>query len=153
MEKAQFKTELEIKGVAASPGISIGKAFVVKKNEIVSSGILLENDSDVLKEIEKFEKAVQVSVEEVEALKNDDSLRLENEEIEILETHIEFITDPQIKADVLERITRDKKNVIDAVIEVIHQTVQAFKNMHDEYMSARAADVQDIGNRILKNLN
>lgn len=153
MEKAQFKKELEINGVAASPGISIGKAFVVKKNEIASSGILLENDSDVLKEIEKFGKAVQTSVEEVEALKNDDSLRLENEEIEILETHIEFLTDPQIKADVLERITREKKNVIDAVIEVIHQTVQVFKNMHDKYMSARAADVQDIGNRILKNLN
>ena len=153
MENAQFKTELEINGVAASPGISIGKAFVVKKNEIISSGILLENDSDVLKEIERFGRAVQASVEEVEALKNDDSLRLENEEIEILETHIEFLTDPQIKADVLERITREKKNVIDAVIEVIDQTVQVFKNMNDEYMSARAADVQDIGNRILKNLN
>jgi phosphotransferase system enzyme I (PtsI) len=89
----------------------------------------------------------------VEALRDNESLNLEHEEIEILETHIEFLLDPQIKADVFEKITRDKKNVVDAVTEIIHQTVQVFKNMNDEYMSARAADVQDIGNRILKNLN
>ena len=153
MEEAQYKKELKISGVAASPGISIGKAFVVRKSEMVSSGILLENESDVLKEIEKFGRAVQASVEEVEALKNNDVIKLADEEIEILETHIEFLTDPQINGNVFEKITRDKKNVVDAVIEVIHEAVQVLKNMNDEYMRARAADVQDIGNRILKNLN
>jgi phosphotransferase system enzyme I (PtsI) len=153
LEEAQYKLEFEIKGVAASPGISIGKAFLAEKNEIASSGILLENESDVTNETEKFEKAVQVSVEEVKSLKNSDSRTFTEEEIEILETHIEFLTDPQIKADVLEKIIKERKNVVDAVIEVIHQAVQVFKNMNDEYLSTRAADVQDIGNRILKNLN
>ena len=150
MEKARNKTGLEINGVAASPGISIGKAYVIRKNEIVSTGILLKNEDDVLKEIEKFAKAVQASVDEVEVLKN----KGENtEENEILETHIEFLTDPQINSDVFEKITGDMKNAADAVIEVIHKAVQVFKNMNDEYMSERAADVQDIGNRILKNLH
>jgi phosphotransferase system enzyme I (PtsI) len=46
-----------------------------------------------------------------------------------------------------------KQNPNDALLEVITGFVQVFKSMDDEYMRARAADVQDIGNRILKNLN
>jgi phosphotransferase system enzyme I (PtsI) len=76
-----------------------------------------------------------------------------SEGLDILETHIELLSDPQIKDDVTEKISKDRKNVNDAVIEVIRDAVQLFKNMDDEYLSARAADIQDIGDRLLKNLN
>ena len=140
-------------GIAASPGISIGKAFVIKKNEITPTGVLLKDENAVLKEIERFEIAVQISVDEVEAIKNNAELKLNDEEIAILETHIEFLTDPQIKEDVIEKIKNEKKNANDSVKEVIENAVELFRNMKDEYMSARAADVLDTGNRILKNLN
>lgn len=154
MEKILNKiTSLAIKGIPASPGISIGRAYRIKKNEFVSTGILLRDDHEVSEAIKRFERAVQASVGEVEAIKNNNDLNLQDEEIEILETHLEFLTDPQIKSDVVEKIERDKKNVVDAVLEVIHDAVQVFKNMKDEYMSARASDIQDIGNRILKNLH
>jgi phosphotransferase system enzyme I (PtsI) len=151
--KTPDPTGSEIIGIAASPGISIGTAYVLGRNEIVPTGILLEKEGDAATEIEKFDNAVEASVKEVEALKNDDSLTLRDEEIEILETHIEFLTDPQIREDVLKKISTDRKNVIDAVIEVIHATVTVFKTMDDQYMNDRAADIQDIGNRILKNLH
>lgn len=140
----------EIKGVAASPGIAIGKAYVIKKNEVAATGILLKNEDDVLIEIEKFEKAVKASVEEVEEIKNNGNLK--SEEIEILETHIEFLNDPQIRDEVFEKIRWNRKNVIDSVIEVIHNAVAVFEAMDDKYMNDRAADIRDIGNRILSNL-
>jgi phosphotransferase system enzyme I (PtsI) len=148
--KHQVK-DLQIKGIAASAGISIGTAFVINQNEIPSTGVLLNNETDIIKEIEKFKTAVQTSVDEIESIKNNTLLK--NEEIEILETHIEFLTDPQISDDVIEKIKNEKKNANDAVIEVIDDAVEMFDEMKDEYMSARAADVQDIGNRILKNIN
>ncbi len=118
---------------------------------MAATGILLKDKHEVLHEIKKFEDAVQTSVGEVEKITGNPALK--QEEAEILETHIEFLTDPQIKSDVLDNIEKHKKNATDAVIEVIDKAVSLFKNMNDDYMRARAADIQDVGNRILKNLN
>jgi phosphotransferase system enzyme I (PtsI) len=141
---------MQINGIAAAPGISIGRAHVVRKSEIVTSGVLL-NENETIKEIERFDQAVQEAVDDVEKMKTNPGLN--NNEIEILETHIEFLTDPQIKSDVIAKIHTHKRNVTDSVIEVIHEAVHAFKNMTDEYMRARAADIQDVGDRIVKKLN
>jgi phosphotransferase system enzyme I (PtsI) len=144
---------IEIKGIGVSPGIAIGKAFVIKKNEAAVSGILLKNETEILAAIERFDKAVLLSVNEIESIKANTALSLTDEDIAILETQIELITDPQIKDDVTELIKIEKKNAGDAVIAVIRNMVELFQGMDDEYMRARAADIQDIGNRILKNLN
>jgi phosphotransferase system enzyme I (PtsI) len=151
LEKISRPTSWEINGIAASPGIAIGQAYVIRNVERAATGLLLESESDVLKAISTFDQAVQTAVDEVEVIKN--TVGLNQEEIEILETHIEFLTDPQIRANVLEKITSNRQTVIDAVIDVINQAVQLFQKMDDAYMRARAADVQDIGNRILNILH
>ncbi len=143
---------MTINGIGVSPGIAIGKASLLKKQEAALSGITL-NDEDIVIEIEKFNSAVTLSVQEVEAMVSSYDQSQGKEGLEILETHIELLTDPQISEDVTEKISKEKKNANDAVIEVIRAAVDLFKNMDDEYLSARAADVQDIGNRLLRNLN
>ena len=142
-----------MKGVGVSPGISIGKAFIIKKTEAVRSGIELENDQAKNTEIEKFDKAVLSAIKEVEAIKGNENLTLTKEDIEILETQVEFLNDPQIRNDVLFKINYEHKPANDAVIEVILEAVKMFRNMNDEYLKARSADLQDAGNRILLNLN
>jgi phosphotransferase system enzyme I (PtsI) len=143
----------EIKGIGASPGISIGRACVIKKSQTDTTGILLNTPADFSAAIESFDKAVVSAINEIEAIKINPSLNLQDEDIAILETQIEFASDPQIWEDVVEIINTDKKNAGDALIEVIANMVQIFSSMEDEYMRARSADVQDIGNRILKHLN
>lgn len=144
---------MTINGSGVSSGIAIGKAHLLKKQEQALSGFVLSNDEDIAIEIEKFNNAVNLSVREVEAMISNYDQSQGKEGLEILETHIELLTDPQISEDVTEKISKEKKNANDAVIEVIANAVQLFKNMDDEYLSARAADVQDIGNRLLRNLN
>jgi phosphotransferase system enzyme I (PtsI) len=143
---------MTINGIGVSSGIAIGKARLLKKQEATLSGVTL-NDEDIAIEIEKFNNAVDLSVREVEAMVSNYDQLQGKEGLEILETHIELLTDPQISEDVTEKISKEKKNANDALIEVIANAVQLFKNMDDEYLSARAADVQDIGNRLLRNLN
>ena len=142
-----------INGLGVSAGIAIGRAYVIKKQQAFMTGTLLVNDADVLAEIEKFNNAVTASVSEIEAIINNYDPANGYEGLDILEAHIELISDPQIKDDVTEKINIDKKNANDALIEVIANAVELFKSMDDEYMAGRAADVQDIGNRLLKNLN
>jgi phosphoenolpyruvate-protein phosphotransferase (PTS system enzyme I) len=133
-----------MKGIGASPGIAIGKALVIKKQVNFITGIALQTSEDIPREIQKFEQAVTSATEEIRGI---DGNR------EILEIQIELLQDEQIREDVVEKITTDKKNANDAVIKVILQAVETFRNMSDEYFSARAADVQDAGNRILRHLN
>lgn len=143
---------MTINGIGVSPGIAIGKARVVGKQAFVLTGTLLLNDEEITIAIARFDNAVAVSVTEVEAMMSNHDASQGSEGIEILEAHIELLSDPQIRQDVVEKINTERKNVNDAVIEVIQAAVEVFKSMDDEYMSARAADIEDIGNRIVKNL-
>ena len=141
-----------IGGTGVSPGIAIGKARLVKKQAVTLTGTLLLGEEEITIAIEKFDNAVAVSVAEVTMMINSYDASQGNEGIEILEAHIELLGDPQIREDVLEKIKTERKNVSDAVTEVIQAAVEVFKSMDDDYMSARAADIEDIGNRIIKNL-
>jgi phosphoenolpyruvate-protein phosphotransferase (PTS system enzyme I) len=140
-------------GIGASPGIAIGKACILEKKEAVLSGLRLNNDEDKAIEIEKFKKAVRLAVTELETIQGRQDLHLNNEDIDILETQIQFLTDPQIDIDVADKISTENKTAHDAVIEVIGAAVNLFRNIDDEYLRARAVDIQDIGNRILSHLN
>jgi phosphotransferase system enzyme I (PtsI) len=142
-----------MKGIGVSSGIAIGRAFVVKRSEHTMTGVLLSSDAGAFSEIAKFDQAVETSIKEVELIISNKDLDLQEEEIAILETQIEFLSDPKIRIDVLEKIQNDHSTAHDSLILVIHKLVEMFKSSDDEYISARSADIQDIGTRILKHLN
>lgn len=141
-----------MKGIGVSSGIAIGKAFVIKKSEHAMTGILLSSESAGLLEIAKFDQAVDTSIKEVEAILANKTLHLHEEEIAILETQIEFLSDPQMRTGVLDKIQNNHSSAHDSLILVIHKLAAMFKNLDDEFMRARSADIQDIGYRILKHL-
>jgi phosphotransferase system enzyme I (PtsI) len=148
----ELKVTYTLQGIGVSPGIAIGKAHVLEKRKAVSTDLLLENEDAILAEMDLYDLAVSNSIEEVELLISQADETVTEESLEILETHIEFLGDPQIRDDVFEKISAQRKPVSDALIEVIATHVAMFQAMTDEYMRARSADVQDIGDRILKNL-
>ena len=142
-----------MKGIGVSSGIAIGRAFVIKKSEYTLTGISLSSDAGILTEISKFDQAIETSIHEVESIISNKELDLQEEEVVILENQIEFLRDPQIRIHVLEKIQHTHSTAHDSLILVIHGLIQALKSMDDEKLSARSADIQDIGNRLLKHLN
>jgi len=142
-----------MKGISASPGIAIGSAYVLTKNKVTSTGTVLKSEDDIAREMDKFNKAVQASVDDIERVKSNASQNLNEDEMDVLDAHIELLTDPQLHGDVLEKIRAERKNAVDAVIQVIGQFIRVFKGMNDAYLIDRAADIKDIGNRILENLS
>jgi phosphotransferase system enzyme I (PtsI) len=142
-----------IKGIGVSPGISIGRAFVLKKVQGKLNGRLLNNENEILQEIKNFDHAVELATYEIEDLKTNGTMVLNDEELAILETQIELINDPQIREDVLKKIRTEKVNANDALLQVFDVIAQLFENMDDEYMRARSSDMKDIANRILNHLN
>ena len=65
------KGRLEITGVAASSGIAIGRAHVLTSHAFALTGVTLKTEQEVGQELKKFERAVQASVDEVEAIKRE----------------------------------------------------------------------------------
>ena len=142
-----------MRGIGVSPGISIGPAFIIRKTMKAVSGIVIEGEEMKASETDKFDLAVKASSEEIEDLKKNREYELHKTLADILDTQIEFLTDPQIRTDVTEKIQKENKTAHDAVIEVIKDAAAIFESNEDEYLSARASDIKDIGNRILRNLN
>ncbi|HEY8929450.1 MAG TPA: phosphoenolpyruvate--protein phosphotransferase [Mucilaginibacter sp.] len=139
-----------IKGIGVSPGISIGRAFIMQKKEAALTNILLTDRSEITAEIEKLSRAISAAIAEIEQLK---SASPSDDDIALLETQTELLSDPEILEGVTEKITIEHKNANDALLEVIANLVAIFEDMDDEYMRGRAADIKDIGNRILKHVN
>ncbi|PUZ26102.1 phosphoenolpyruvate--protein phosphotransferase [Chitinophaga parva] len=138
-----------MKGIGVSPGIAIGKARVLRKKITVVSGTRLQNEAEIAIAIAQYDDAVHCAVAGVEALRRKVLLPEEND---LLDAQIELLRDPQLKADVEARIREDRLPVQDAVAAVIAATVQLFRSLKDEYMQARTADIQDIGDRLLTHL-
>lgn len=142
-----------INGIGVSPGISIGRALVFQKTGMVLTGIRLQTEEEISVEIDRFNKAINLAIQEIETIKNNTELALQEEDLGILEVQIELISDPQIREDVVEKIKIEQITADDALLQVIENVVQLFESMEDEYMSARAADVKDITSRIHQHLN
>ena len=138
-----------MQGIGVSPGISIGKAYVLRQQKEMASGIVLADETALQQEIAAYREAVRVSVTDIQRL----FAQASEVEKSILDVQLELLQDPQLESDVLERIREDRMTARDAVLLVTERAVQVFAQMTDEYLSARGADVQDAGNRIVKNLS
>jgi phosphoenolpyruvate-protein phosphotransferase (PTS system enzyme I) len=139
-------------GLGASPGIAIGKACVLKKQATALTGIKLTTDEARSVEKDRFTNSVQLAVKELESIQNRKDLDLSAIDLDVLETQIQFLTDPQIESDVADKINLESKTALDAVIEVIASMVDLFRNLDDDYLKARADDIRDAGNRIILHL-
>ena len=121
--------------------------------------MLLSGDEAVRAEVDKYRAAINHSVEDIRSLITTQAgaaappgTPSPTAAADILETHIEMLTDPQLDTDILELIQVDKKNASDAVLEVTGRLAETFRNMEDPYLSARASDIEDIGQCLLKHL-
>jgi phosphotransferase system enzyme I (PtsI) len=138
----------QLQGMGVSPGIAIGRACVIRQFQAAITGEALADESAVEREKVKFHDAVGRAIRELRAL----MAAAETTVAEILEVQVELLHDPMWEGEVLSKIGTDRKNGGDAVLEVTRELVKTFGSMEDEYLRARAADIEDIGKRVMKHL-
>lgn len=123
----------------ASKGLAMGKAFVVNKEKLVPDTYSITNNNAAA-EIDKFEKAVGTAVSQLEILAKDN---------EIFAAHLEMARDPFLYDGVTDKIKSQHRNVQLALEDTINELTAIFESMDDAYMKERAADVKDIGYRLM----
>ena len=143
--------EIVLKGVAAAPGISCGPAYLYSKliPRIEEKSITPE---EVESEIGRLRSANARSEKELQKIHAFAEQKLGSQNARIFEAQIMILADAILMGAIEKRIAQELKNVEFIVTDEITKYKQVMLAAHDEYMHERARDVDDVMNRIIRNI-
>ncbi|MFC5469563.1 phosphoenolpyruvate--protein phosphotransferase [Cohnella suwonensis] len=142
--------EKRIVGLGVSEGIRFGKAFVYKPLKLEE--IKESKTESPEQESDRLERAKAQCVEELALLIERAKLTLGEEKAAILKGQISFLYDPAFYPPMLKLIQNDHWSAETAVRRTVNQVAGIFESMANEYMRERAADVRDVGGRLMTHL-
>lgn len=138
-------------GIAASPGIEIGKAFVLKEVEIkIDTANIAEDKIDG--EIKRLEEGIAKSREQLIKIREKAERELGKDKAQIFDAHIMVLDDPMFMDEIREKIKSERITAENAISQVAKKYVDMFNSMEDEYLKERAADIKDVSERLIKNV-
>lgn len=139
------------KGISASSGIAIGKAFVIEDEEFCAIRRTITK-SEVKKEVDKFRKAVVETKADLEKTKDAATKHLGKKHIKLFDAYLFIADDPALKSEVTSKITKELVNAEYALHQVIEENAKVFEKIKDEYFKERGKDIYDVGKKIMKHL-
>ena len=139
------------KGIAASPGIAVGKAYILEKEEYCILEYKIKKE-EVEGELERFEVAVESSKKDLGKIKKRVEEELGEKEAYIFQAHLYILEDPLFVQDITKRIRRQRLNAEAAVRRTLKVFEAKFASARAEFIRRRFGDVEDVGEHILRNL-
>lgn len=133
------------KGTNASAGIGIGKAAVIKEEEMV---IRPDKILDAAAEVERFRGALAETMAQTEALAADLATKVGEKEAEIMQGHLMLLMDTMLTGEIENAINGEHICSEFAVETVCTMYADMFASMDDELMQQRATDMRDIKTRM-----
>ncbi|CAM3783146.1 phosphoenolpyruvate-protein phosphotransferase PtsI [Xenorhabdus thuongxuanensis] len=140
-----------ISGILVSPGIAFGKALLLKEDPIIINHKKIIPEQ-VEQEISRFKQGRDKSSAQLEIIRETAEKNLGAEKAEIFEGHIMLLEDEELEQEIITLIKKNLLTADAAVHSVIEDQANALEELDDEYLKERAADVRDIGKRLLKNI-
>ncbi|MGL1892541.1 MAG: phosphoenolpyruvate-protein phosphotransferase PtsI [Spirochaetaceae bacterium] len=138
----------QVSGISASPGIVISKAFVYTHQELVISSVDISKE-EINTEVESFITGRAKAESQLQAVYNKAVKNLGEEEAEIFEGHIEILMDEDLEEEILECIKLQQMAADRAANFVIEENAKEMEELDNSYMRERAADIRDIGKRLI----
>jgi phosphoenolpyruvate-protein phosphotransferase (PTS system enzyme I) len=149
---AQSRSDVRTyKGIGVSPGIAIGRAVIVEKRVAAVYRVPVREE-DVQGEINRFLDALQQTRDELLELKHKVSRSMGDEYAQIFEAHAMIVSDAGFADKVVQKIEAEQVNAEWALAEVQEELLARFQSFEDEYLRERMADVKDVSERVLTNL-
>lgn len=135
-----------LKGLAASPGIAFGKVFWISHPALLPEQRQI---TDPRTETERLEKALNQAKQELLVIAQLAETRVGREQADIFEAQSLFLDDPVLLDTVNKMVQEERLNVEFAWHTATQQYAQRLSQMENQYFAARAADVRDVGRRVL----
>ena len=142
-------------GIAASPGIAIGRCWSVDRRRVRAPKRRLGQD-EVEDEVARFKTALEVSdlqlAEVKEKVGRTDGQSGAAEHAAIIDMHRMMLKDEMLVQEAQRLVREERLNAEWAVKRAVRKIKSAFHEQADEYFKERRADVDYVGERIIKNL-
>ncbi|HID1486975.1 TPA: phosphoenolpyruvate--protein phosphotransferase [Staphylococcus aureus] len=139
-----------IKGIAASDGVVIAKAYLLVEPDLTFDKN--EKVTDVEGEVAKFNNAIEASKVELTKIRNNAEVQLGADKAAIFDAHLLVLDDPELIQPIQDKIKNENANAASALTDVTTQFVTIFESMDNEYMKERAADIRDVSKRVLSHI-
>jgi phosphotransferase system enzyme I (PtsI) len=138
-----------IQGIGASSGIAIAKAYRLDAPDLSFEKATTAYPD---KEIDKLNKALEISKQELEIIRENAKKNMGESQAEIFSAHLLVLSDPEWIDPMKDKIKTDQSSAEKALREVADMFIDMFKNMDNEYMRERAADIEDVTKRVMAHL-
>ena len=153
-----MRTDLENRGAQMETftgkgvygAVAIGKISIFKRREV---SVKRNHVTDTEGEKARLAVAKELAVKQLQEIYEKALKEVGEENARIFETHMLMIEDEDYNDSIRNIIETQKVNAEYAVAVTSDHFAEMFRAMDDTYMRERAADVQDISNRIIQNLD
>jgi len=137
-------------GIPGVSGVAMGQAVVIYPPANLEAVPFRETE-DISQELEKFNKAIIATKEEIQKLRARLASRVDEEELALFDVYLRLLEHVNLGHEVEEEIKKGQW-AQGALKIVIGRHIQHFSSMEDEYLKERAEDIKDLALRILANL-
>ncbi len=134
-------------GLPASAGLAIGQAWIYQVGKITANQYKI---SDPDAEWLRLQAAVNVARNQLEALEERAKTTVGEEQAAIFAAHQEFLVDVDLMNNIHDAIFDEKMNSEAAVKQKFDGFAKALAELDDPYFKARAQDIDDVANRLLR---
>ncbi|PCF87456.1 phosphoenolpyruvate--protein phosphotransferase [Staphylococcus intermedius] len=138
-----------IKGIAASDGVAIAKAYLLVEPDLSFSNEKTDNPEA---EVQKFNEALNNSKIELTKIRNHAEEQLGADKAAIFDAHLLVLDDPELIQPIEEKIKNESASAPQALTEGTQGFITIFESMDNEYMKERAADIRDVSKRVLAHI-
>ena len=143
--------ELRLAGIPASPGVVSGQLAVFAHEEVRIHPTPIQEDQ-VDNEMRRLEAALLKTREQIQKIKEQLAHSIGEQETGIFEAHLLVAGDSTIVSAVRKQLQMRKICVEHVYQHVIHTYAQSLRQVEDPYLRERAADILDVGRRVIHNL-
>ena len=142
---------LSLQGIAVSPGVAIGEAFVVDHEGFRIPRRFVPQDA-VEYEIERLQRALDAAAAEIEQNRQRIDAQLGSQYGAIFSAHLRMLQDPQLVEKLHDLIRTRHYSPEYAVSTTLREYAEAFEQLPGHVLPERAHDIYDIERRILRQL-
>ena len=142
--------EIILKGINASPGVCIGKAYLVDRGGVKVVEKYQIEEKNRSNEIKRFRAAVKKARDELRKIVEKSPEELQR--AHILETHMALLKDKMLYGRTIEVIKNEGVNAEWALKKIVSNLLEIFQTMTDPYLRERSGDVVQVADSIMRNL-
>lgn len=143
--------EIILEGISGSPGICIGKAYLVDKEGVDVVAKYHIKEGCIKNEVNRFKTAVQKAKKELTRI-----IKETPEEFKphahIIETHIALLEDKMLYDRTIDIIEKEGVNAEWALKKVVSHVKPMFESMSNSYLKERSEDITHVSDRVMNSL-